>query len=344
MDTQERISLVYRIIQGKMLCNVLGQDYIIYTPNLDILIDSQNLYNKIIEEYKFNNWLRQEDCERVLTYNGLWNPDMKDKLDRLNKDVENCKFEIFSRFFKYNERIHYKTQLKSLNEQINHIEDIKHSLDYLTLGGFAHIIQSQFIVCNTIYSKDNKKVFPNFDNANFSLVNLIQSVINENTLFPTHFKDIVRNDPWTSMWRTAKLDVFPQKGVLLSSEQRNLILFSQMFDSIHEHPESPHETILEDDDALDGWMIAQKRKRDADKGDKVAKSFDMENAQEIFLPASSKEEIDRINSFNTIETNAIKAQRKAVIDQVGTIEDVKLPDQQLAIRRLAMEKIKSGIR
>jgi hypothetical protein len=339
MNTQERSSLVYRIIQGKTQYNILGQDYVIYTPNLDILVASQSLYHKIINEYKYHPWIQERDCEKVLTYNGLWNPDMEGKLTQLGKSLEECKLEIFKAFFNLKTRLHYKNQLKSVQGQIDKIEEIKHSLDYLTPAGFAHILQSQFIVCNTVYTLNGDLLFPSFERANFSFVNLVQSIINEHTLLPSDFKDIVRNEPWSSMWRAGKSDIFPNKGVLLSGEQRNIILFSQMFDSIREHPEAPHDSIIEDDDALDGWMIAQKREREAKRGDQISKTAGIpDSAQEVFLPASSKEDIQRIESLNTVESKAIKMRRTEVINKAGEISDSLLPDQQMNIRKLISEQ------
>lgn len=342
---QERTSLVYRIIQGKTKCSILGQDCVIYTPTIDILASSQDLYDKIIEEYKYHSWLKENDCERVLTYNGLWNPDMGEKLKQLEKNMEECKVEIYKAFFNLNNRLHYKNQLRSIQDQIDKIEEIKHSLDYLTISGFGNIIKSQYIACNIVYGANGELFFPDFESANFSLVNLAQSIINDHTLLPAHFKDIARNEPWSSMWRAGKSHIFPQNGVLLSGEQRNLILFSQMFDSINEHPEAPHEAIINDDDALDGWMIHQRREREAKKGEQVSKTAGIpDSAQEVFLPASSKEDIERIEGLNTLEGRAIKSKRKEAINQAGELSDSMLPDQQMAIRQLLAEKFKAGIR
>jgi hypothetical protein len=344
MDLQERTSLIYRIIKGKQILNILGHNYIIYTPNINILSNAQHFYNKIINEYKFYPWLREDECERILIYNGLWTPDTHLKIDDYNTKLDNLKLELYKGFFDFRKRKHYKNEIEKIKNELIRLNDIRTSLDYLTATGFAIILQSQYILSKTVYYK-KRLVFPHFNLANYSLINLMQLKINESILLPDTLKEIARSEPWSSIWKAGKPNVFCKKGVQLTVEQRNLILFSQMYDSIDKHPERPHEDIINDNDALEGWMIAQRKENESKKDDKASKSFNVQdNAQEIFIPVSSKQELMEVEKLNTPESKFIKQQRKIAIDNAGIIDDVKLPDKQMELRKLLIEKAKAGIR
>jgi hypothetical protein len=342
---QERTSLVYRIVQGKFKIRILGQDFFIHAPNLNILAPSQELYNEIIDEYKYHSWITEDECQRVLIYNGIWSVDKDKKMEQYEKLIETQKIEIYKAFFDFNKRIKLKDGLRYLRDELNLLDETKHSLDYLTLRGFANIIQSQFIISQIVYTLDGQLYFKDFNNANYSVLNIFQAAINSQAISPEEYKDVARNEPWGSFWKSAKIDVFPVKGVQLTSEQRNLILFSQMYDNIYEHPETPHEAIINDDDALDGWMLQQKKDREAKKGEQTVRHTIggiPDSAQEVFIPASSLDDISRIESLNTLEGKMIKTQRKVAIQQAGQLEDAKLPDNQVLIRQKLLEQNRRG--
>ena len=68
-----------------------------------------------------------------------------------------------------------------------------------------------------------------------------------------------------------------------------------MYSKIYEHPECPEDAIIEDDDALDGWMLNQQKEN---KKQKMEKGVDNllgkkgQKAQEVFLMAKNEEEYE----------------------------------------------------
>ena len=346
MNIQQRTSLIYRIIQGRFKCEILGQKYIVHTPSLEILIDAQALYDELIEENKYKEWLRSEDCERILIRAGLWKIATNDELKALNDHLDNLKVDLYKNFVNFQTRRQIKANITETRVEIEKLEDTKHSLDYLTVKGYASIIQNQYILSKTVNSFDNKLAFSNLDTTNYSLLNIIQYSLNENIITIEQYKELARNEPWVSMWRVSKNDIFPLKGVQLSIEQRNLILYSQMYDNIHEHPEAPSEEVINDSDALDGWMISQKRERDSKKMESSIDDAGFGNAQEVFIPVSSGEEARKINDMNSFHNKIIKAQRQAALAQAegGRLEVSQLPDQRQLINQMAVNQAREHMR
>ena len=118
-----------------------------------------------------------------------------------------------------------------------------------------------------------------------------------------------------------------------TDDQRSLVSFSQMYDSVYEHPECPDDKIIDDDDMLDGWMIVQKRK--IAKAKKQAQVDDinpnLKNAGEVFLFGKQKEEVEEILSLNSKEALYRMKEKINYINRVGSSEDSKLPDVQRQI-------------
>jgi hypothetical protein len=114
-----------------------------------------------------------------------------------------------------------------------------------------------------------------------------------------------------------------------------------MYDSVNENPDAPHKDIIDDNDALDGWFIEQRRKRDIERNEKTITNISNihEGAGEVFLPAQSKEDLDRIHGMNTLESKIIKLQREGAIKRAGELSESQLPDKQMELRRMAMEQM-----
>ena len=94
---------------------------------------------------------------------------------------------------------------------------------------------------------------------------------------------------WRGYWNADKTNIFDKCTTELTDEQRALLNISRMYDNIYEHPECPDDKIIEDDDALDGWMILQKRKNDKDKKKSQFDSSNpnLKNSGEVFVMSRS---------------------------------------------------------
>jgi len=342
MNLEERKSLLYRIIQGK----IIYKNYIIYTPTLDILVDSQYFYNSILDENKYEEWISHEDCIKWLIYNGIYKKSDDDLIKTYIKEIEKTKIQIYKSFFNFQRRQELKKEVKELTEKINDLEQIKCSLDCFTLDGFANILKQQYILARTVHNLDNTLLFDNYKTANFSLLHDLYYIIAENTISHIDFRELARSEPWTTIWKVEKNSIFNLSGVNLSNDQKYLLLYSKMYDGVYDSTDEPHEDIINDDDALDGWFLIQKQNRDKEKKDKTANDVlnIRPDAQEVFIPANSFQEIKQIESFNDLQGQMVKTQRNEVIKKLGEVSESQLPDQQMVIRQKILEQqgIKHG--
>ena len=114
-----------------------------------------------------------------------------------------------------------------------------------------------------------------------------------------------------------------------------------MYDKIYEHPESPSEEIINDDDALDGWMIFNQeeiKKQKKEKGVDSMMSEKVRNSSEVFLMAGNdKEQAKDILDLNSkTGLQKIKARFDATKDG-NVVPDSELPDVRGEIQQQLRE-------
>lgn len=321
--------LLYRIISGKSIFYYDNERYILYAPSLDIKYEASLIFDNIINEEKYHDWIREENALKIMMSLGLWNQFTDRGIQDLNKKLDDLKVELFSNFMIPTKTKTIRQKLKNTKDSLNKIYVSKQTFFSNTLEGYASSIKNEYIICNTLY-KDNELVFGYNNNyKSYTLFNSLVQYIDSMLITTEAFKKLARSDAWRAYWNACKHNnLFDKPSINLTDEQRALINISKMYDNIYEHPECPDDKILDDDDALDGWMIIQKRKNDKQK--KQAQ-FDesnprLKNAGEVFLMASDQEDIESISEMNSVEGKAILKEKMQFIEARGQVDDGELPD------------------
>lgn len=329
--------LIGRILLGKFKY----RDIVFILPKISTEYKISLYSKKIRKKYRYNDWITSEFCDKVLRNNSLWDDKLERELNDLDKDIEAKKIEIYKAYFNIVQRDFLRIELADLRQRQNFLYNIKHSFDYLTLDGFVDILIKQFTIIKMVYKK-GKLLYPKFWDCPLVKMQSLYNIYHQNEITSIQFREIARNDEWASYWRTRKEQLFAQFGVDLSIEQRHLILYSQMYDNVREHPESPTNDIINDDDALDGWFLVQAEKRKAEKNNSNIDNVLGSNSkdQELFLPAHTLEDIERINNMNTLEGKMIKAQRMATVDKFGVVSESSLPDKKMEINSKMADMIR----
>lgn len=329
--------LLYRILCGKTYFNFNNEKYILHSPSIEIRYEAALLYENIINEEKYYDWIREENAEKVMIGLGLWNLDTNKNLKSLEQKLDNLKVELFVNFMIPSKTKNIRSNIKSTKNSITKIHITKQNFITNTLEGYANSIKHEYIICNTLH-KNNKIVFDNNQNyRSFALFNSLIQEIDRLMITTEQFKELARDVYWRNYWNTSdKTDLFPESGINLTDEQRALINISRMYDNVYEHPECPSDLIIEDDDALEGWMILQRKKNESAKKQNTfnnsSNNDNMKKAGEIFMMAESKEDAESIVEMNTYEAKAILQEKLSYIDKAGTVHDGELPDVQRNIQ------------
>jgi hypothetical protein len=331
MNNAELELVLYRILSGKLYFYYKNEKYELKQISNTLRYEASLLYNKIINEEKYNDWIREENMISIMISLGLWTKETDTIINQLEKRIDNFKVELFQNFMSTSKIPSIKKNLNSAKNQLNRILNIKNDFFTNTLEGYASSLKHEYLICSTLV-KNSKRVFNHEDNSlsSYTEFNDLVNEINKYSLKLEDIKELARNSIWRSYWNSNKENIFQSSVSEWTDDQRTIVNMSRMYDSVYDHPESPNEKIIEDDDMLDGWMIIQKRKMEKIKNQKTIDDINpnLKNAQEVFLFGRNQQDVENIIGLNDQESMGRFKEKIGAINARGKLEDGQLPDIQ----------------
>lgn len=333
------------IRSGKVFISYKDIELEILPLTIDQSFKSCQIYKEAYDRAYSEEIMTEEDMDQWMMENELWTIHDDKREEGLKKEIEKLKIEIYNA--KDNESLanSIRRYIRAGESQLNSHLNKKYVYHQNTCEGVASAERLAWIIKNTTYSQG--KLY-NFEELS------LQYVIDE---WQSHFlpdnksRELARNDPWKSLWITREnsgVALFANPlNTELTHNQKNILIWSQMYDNIQESMECPSKEVIEDDDMLDGWFIIQHQKREKDR---IEKEFEnstsnekIKNASEVFIVSGDKKKINKINDMNDPVSKMIKQQRNTVIKKEGHIDDHNLPDQRRNIQMMATNQMRGKI-
>lgn len=319
-----------RIIKGRL--NYRRGDLLLYfiEPTQDLLYDSIEIYEQAYDQAYHDGCYFKEDVLELLVSMDIWNPLIDQDIESIKKDMEELKIQAFKNCFKQRELAAIKKTIRAAERKMAELSAKKNQLDHLTCEGVASYARWNWVIENSVYYRDHRKY-------DWKHINILTAVAyyESHTIPVGDIRYIARNDPWRSMWNTAKKTgrLFDFPTTQYTKDQSLLCSFSSMYDNVYENPEAPDEQVIDDDDCLDGWFIEQRRKMDNEKKkQKVNSVLDKvknKDAGEVFLFARNSEDLNSINELNTQRGMQMKKERMDMLQEKGVIKsDLEFADVQ----------------
>lgn len=336
MKSHEREFFISLIRSGKIFVSKDEIDLEIRPLTIDQSVKSMQVYLDAYDKALSEELMTEDDVSQWMLENELWTHVDDKKVESFNKDIEKLKVEIYSN--RTDEKLVKKIRmyLRAGEAQLTSFLNKKHAYYSNTCEGIAATEKLCWILKNSTYYKNKL-----YDFSNISL-EYVTNEFQSSFLSERKLRELARNDPWKAIWIirgnvSSKLFANPDNAEL-TYNQKNLIIWSQMYDNIQESMDCPNDDVIEDDDMLDGWFILQRKKREKEKLERELddniKSDKIKNANEVFIVPKSDNDIERIDSLNDLQGQVIKKQREAFLTNHidKAIEDHKLPDRQREIQ------------
>lgn len=329
---------IYRILSGKTFFQHENSIYLLKCANIDIKYKALLLYNDIINEEKYQNWIRSDNYENVMISLGIWNKDTASVIQNMYTALDNLKVDLYKVWMMPSKQKPIRKKIEHIKNELNKLLSIKQRFFEHTLEGYAESIKNEFLVCQTLY-KNEQLVFDYYNKSNeksYNKFNILAQEIDKLTLSLNNIKEIARSGLWRSYWSGNKnSSVFNGSISEWTDNQRLLYSMSQMYDSIRDHPECPDDRVINDDDMLDGWMIEQRKEQSKNKKIKSVenKNKNINNSKEVFLFPENEEEFKEIMDLNDDEGKMTIKERMSFISQKGgVVQEYELPDVQRDIK------------
>jgi len=345
MDFSEREFLLYKIRSGYYKINLGGFTIKIVPPTIEDILESCEVYDKSYYESLNEDIMTQEECLNWMFDTELWTYEEDEKIKKTEKEAENLKVNVFKNFNNSKLRESARLYLKAAEKALKDLFDKKHVYHANTCEGIAELDKALFLLERCSYIGGERLDF-NMIDQNDLLSKYYSSILKEK-----ESREIARTEPWKSIWilrESNTFNLFNNNGRELSIDQKNLLVWSRMYDNIQESLECPSDKVIDDDDALDGWFIEQRRKQQRDRViDQVEGSIQsdkIKNSQEIIVFANNKEEVEAIHEMNSPTSKMIKREREAVLKTNKKAADLDFQDQKLKLSNLSNQQFKQKFR
>lgn len=332
--------LLYRIISGITRINVKGETFLIKGVSAYQRYLAEELYYRLLEKYSEQDELKTDnELYWWLLENGYWKEENEKQLKKYKKDLEDFKIKLFELKFQGEEKKKIKGLISEAKLRIVNLIERRHQFDFLSASGAALIAKNKYIIGLSIYTKDEKPLFnyENFWDSDFPLLDGIIVEYNKLDITTEQIRRVARSDSWRKYWCCRESDrIFGKPSIELNEDQLSLISWARIYDNIYQHPDCPEESVIDDDDALDGFLIFDKRKRDREKGLQQAEDLitndKIAGADEVFLVADNTEDAKRIFDLNSESAKAKIKVRENLINEKGEVKETELPDVALKLR------------
>lgn len=345
---------VHRIMAGatKLDCMHGNYEYILLkSPTCEARYMAEELCIELYNFHLENGALTRKDLEVLLDKRGIWTFEDDDILDTLVKNTEEIKTKSVSLSLHTNELSAAKKALRKTEEEIEKRLNRKHSCDYLCADYIAAVEKNKFLFASAIYSPDHTQLFPcltDFDNT--FVMSCMVEYSNKKIPYQT-IRELARTEPWRSIWasKSSNSNIFPNTVPEYTEEQQQLVNWTLLYDNIYECMERPSTNIINDDDLLDGWLILQKRKREAEENGRQAESLMGAKAKsghgnEVFIPVGDSEKAKMVDALNTPESARIKRARLKKVEKDGYVLEQNMPDVKRQLQMDAVKRMADNLR
>lgn len=346
MSPPEKELIISRVINGftRLNFSYQGRSRSLFykRPSIEQYYIAQELYKDIYDLGFGDGLFTLEDVKGLITRLGLWTKDKDKEMEKFLKDIDDFKVKLYEFIYRPTEWNKIKKMIGIARNSHQKLNEQKEGLNHLTCEGYANIIRSRYLIGVSLYVDLSTPLFRSdndFWQSDFQFLELATSNYINSKISESQFREVCRTEPWRSMWSCTKdaTHLFGKPVVDFTEEQRELSLWSALYDSVYEHSDSPNEKVIADDDTLDGWIIHHKRLRDKAKTEQRMDntlSDKMKKAQELYIPVGSKEEAAEIEDLNDAHAKRIKQQRLNYLQKKGEVDELEMPDVK---KRLAME-------
>jgi hypothetical protein len=329
---------INRLLSGRVPCKLSKRTLFIHPPTPDIKHQASILEQELLTDAKYLGLITKEKLFAIMLSRGLWSIDEENRYQAIPSQVETMKqqmWHLHSRFAsKKVEQV--RKNMIQIKQSYTELAHKKMQYDIFTVEGFAVLSRYEYIIAHSTYDIDGNVP----DDINDG--RLIQTLVNmylSGLLGDTQTRQVAKSNEWKMLWAAGKTGVlFDRSAAHLTEEQISIINWSRMYDSVYESPDCPGETVLDDDDLLDGWLITQSKKRESDRNQRLGdnKGGNKPGLQEVFVPAETSQDADRIDAMNDPGARATKQQRLRLAQKHGQVKEQNMPDAQLTMRQQAL--------
>ena len=329
---------IYRVKQGGVTLSIVSpsieDDYYINAAYVDSY--ERALEAGLMTEDEMLDWMRSRQ---------LWTEDDDATIKTLEGNLERLKVEIFNARYQSDKKELTRKYIRATEKGLKDQSEKKYENRQNTCEGLASLEKSLSFIKRCTFLGSEPCDFEDID------INNVLYEFNNMILPEKDVRNLARNEPWRALWlmkESCDLKLFSNQDRDLSIDQKNMVVCSRMYDNIQESMDCPSDSVINDDDMLDGWFIIQNKKQDKERAESELESRvsndKISNSEEVFVFAETQQDVDAINSVNSYQAQMVKKERMEVLQQKGEAQDLDFRDQRLKMTQMSNEQFKGKFR
>jgi len=346
MDIKEKQILINKLVCNKKIIKYDGVFYTILYPTPEQKVIADIVYEEILEDNKYEPYLTSALLKNIQQIRGIWTEKDEAVVKQKEQLIEELKIQLYNNWLKKNNQPFIRKQLAATRIGLDKLEERKREYELYTIEYHATSVRDKYLLGLNIMVGENYLFTPDSVFMGDSIIERIQQSIYANYyITPEIFREIARSEPWRSTWTLDKNNFFQKEPFKYTNEQKYIVMFSKMYDSAMSYQDPPPDSIINDDDMFDGWLLKTQKDQEkeqqkrfmesklssGDKGDEVFIVTDKENAGDIY----------ELNDFNT---RMKIMSREKFIKSHDAVEGSHLPDIQMQLNQQAHTEFKNKIK
>ena len=333
MLPHEREFFISRIRYGKYKIKLKGFNIYVSGPSFEDSYLIAEKYNDSYNECRNEGIQTFDEILESMREWGQWDDDKEEKIETMTENIRKLKRNCFK----------YRLQKEMLSEAKRYLRLTEKAQSELLDEKYVYFSKS----CEGISAAEKQEEFitrctytdigltSRFDFDQISPM-VICNVYHSHLMSEQQIRFLARSDDWGFIFSAHKNNqtkLFEDNGKDMTTDQKNLVTWSNLYSNCKESYEAPTPDVYEDDDVFDGWLIEQSEKqKDENKKkevDTLTSNPKIANSDEIFVVARNNEDAKRIDNLNTNQGKHKKRQRMALIKSAGGVEEGGFQDQKI---------------
>jgi len=316
-----------------------GYPYFISTPSRDNRFIAESIYKNTYENAIENGAIDDGGLNKLLLKYYLWDTKKEELVNKLNKEVEQLKVDMYKNFSSKNTLSILRHTLLDTNKYLNKLYHDKHQMDFLGAAFVASTAKHNYLMGASLFKRRNIPLYRSmgwFQVQDDSIINIAYKTMSNYMLSEVQYRELARSVSWRNIWSLKRNggNIFGRSTADFSAQQRQIVMYSNMYDNIYKNTDCPGESVINDDDVLDGWMIEQRRKRekDASKTGVLNKIPDnISSCEEQFVICGKETEdgftYDDIYQCNDVAGKMAFKIRQSQLEKEGVVPEQKQKDR-----------------
>lgn len=335
-DSQRRV-LVGRLLAGFTPVRARGVPLRVNDPPPEARLAAEEAYAAALAAALDAGLYSEDEAAALAGWDGV----RQARLDQSLQDLDGLKIDVYRNFYDPPARDAARARLAACRRLVAELSAERDAL----FGQTAHAAaaaQKARVACGLSLTDPAGKPALGPDPALWDADLVDEAVAQAAAARPSEadLREAARTAPWQGYWAAGSPNPFGVPAARLGDDRLALINFSLMYDRVREAQDRPPRDVVEDDDALDGWLALRRREDPSEKervGRMLFTNEKIAGATEVFKFVSSPEQAALVSSLNSPQAARELKAREAQIARDGFVEEHQLADVRRGLEARAEE-------